>query len=565
MIDLPAFRSLLHDHRWYARTFLRIKDKGGNIQRLEYNVAQERVSEVWDRLEAEGKPVRLIILKARREGISTYVAGRFVHRAATRKGRSALVIAHEEKKSAAKIFDIYKLMYDQLPPKVLLDDGKTVQVKPKKRYSNKRELVFDDLLSDITVASAGGDKGKDKSNKSGGTGRGGTYQMLHASEYAFWPAASETALALFNTVDKQRGTVVIIESTANGVGDDFHRRWLEAKAGRSSYVPIFLSWLDFPAYRSPVPAGGLGPLDDEEKRLQAKYNATDEQLQWRRETIADECKTADMFRQEYPSDDEEAFLVSGRPFFDRQSVIDMRDKHQRPPIAVGNLVERDGKIEFVENPGGYVSIWAWPRKDGRYCIGADVAEGLEKGDYSDARVMDRDKGEMVATWHGHIDPDLYGAELTRLGRFFFNAWLGVEVNNHGLTTNKAVLREGYRRLYERQRLDEEDPQDTEKLGWKTDTLTRPVMLDDLEQAIREGTITDHDERAISEYLTFVRNAKGKPEAQEGCFDDLVVAGAITLQMHQLCPLPRIISDEERRRRERERRLATQPRNRRTGY
>src|SRR5690606_19615733 len=150
----------------------------------------------------------------------------------------------------------------------------------------------------------------------------------------------------------------------------------------------------------------------------------------------------------------------------------------------------------------------------RYAIGVDVAEGLEHGDYSCAQVIDREDMEQVAEWHGHIDPDLLAIEVVRLARWYNNAWLGVEANNHGLTTNKAAARLRYPRIMRRHtHLDEPDRnvEETERLGWLTDARTRPVMLDDLAQLVREHRILMRGRGMVSECMTFARNAKGKPE------------------------------------------------------
>jgi hypothetical protein len=582
MTSLERYKARLRDHRWYAKTFERIRTKGGGLVPFQYNKAQEALGEVWDQLEREGKPVRIIVLKARREGVSTYVAGRFMHKLCTKRYLSALVIAHEDK-STDKLFKIYKLMYEQLPTAVQLTDGTRVRVRPKKRYSTKRELDFQDLNSDIIIATAGSDKGKQKQGKRGsGTGRGATLHLLHVSEVAFYPSGKQTLVALLQTVDKSPSTAVILESTANGVGDEFHGRWLDAKAGKSDYVPLFLSWLTFPEYRSPAPSEGLGQLDTEEKRLKEQFGATDEQLQWRRETIRNECGGDPVqFRQEYPADDQEAFLVGGHPFFDYPSVVRARDKHEKPPAFVGRLeYVKDGrgqlttKVEFIPDPGGYLWVWAKPKPYGAYCVGGDVAEGKEvetekiseKYDFCCAHVLDRDTCEQAAEWHGRVDPDTFGDEMVKLGRWYNEAWIAPEVNKHGITTARRIVTLRYSRLYRRKApLDEAYPDTTEKLGWWTGPQNRPLMLDDLHRGVREDTHIIHSSRLIGEMFTFVRDATGKPAAQEGCHDDTVMAAAITIQLHQLCPMTRPEDPKVLAERKRHAEQAARQRDKYTGY
>jgi hypothetical protein len=557
MTPLEAFYVQLHDHAWYARNCVWIKTKDGRLVNLNYNPAQAKLFEVWDRLNAEGKPVRIIVLKARREGISTGVAGRFTHDVGTTKNLNGQVIAHDTE-STDFIFAIYKLMYDELTPGTVLEDGTKVQIKPKAKYSSRRELVFEALRSQLQVQTAGADKGKGTAKKASGRGRGKTLHRLHISELSQWPSAKETLVSLLQTVADVPGTVVVIESTANGVGDEFHKRWLDAKAGKSDYVPVFLSWLDFPEYRAPVPPEGLGALDAEEIRLKDEFNATDEQLQWRRRILRNECGgDPEQFKQEYPADDQEAFLVSGHPFFNRKALAKAR-KDQKSPQWVGRLDVKDGKVEFIQDSTGYLRVWAKPKPTGCYTVGADTAEGLATGDYSAGEVYDRDTGEQAAEWYGHIDPDLFGVELARLARWYNNAWLGPEVNKDGLTTCLAVVRERYARLFERERLDEREPEPTEKIGWLTNGQTRPVMLNDMEELVREGQLVMHSETLQSECWSFVRDEKGRPGAQEGCHDDTVMAMAIAIQLHKLCPMSRPVTPEEQARRRREAERARRP-------
>ncbi len=573
MIGLAEFKRLLHDHRWYASTFLRITTKAGDLARLEYNTAQDRVNAVWDDLEAQGKPVRIIILKARQEGITTNVAGRIYHRCATSKHQNGRVVAHLAD-ATDEIFQIYQRYHDSLPAEVILEDGVHVQVRPRTKYSNRKELVFADLDSQIQVQTAGADKGagnKKGGAKGAGGGRGGMTHYLHLSEFAFWPAQKESFIALSQRVPNLPGTAIIIESTANGVGDLFYNMWQDAVAGRSDFTPIFLGW-QFPEYSSPVPAGGLGDLDEREKQLRETNKATDEQIQWRRETIRNKCGgDVSQFDQEYPTVPEDAFLTSGRPYFNREAVIRIRNAHQKPPAFVGRL-EWDKQagpkaVKFIEDPGGYLAVWAKPKPLGRYAIGGDTAEGKASGDYSAGEVIDRDTLEQVAEWWGHMDPDQFGEELEKLGYWYNKAWIGPEINKDGIKTARVLADHNYPRLYKREVLDLEEPTETDKLGWYTGPQSRPLMLADMEEQIREDSLAIHSQGLISECLVFVRDDTGKPAAQEGCNDDRVMAMAIAIQMNQLCPASKPISAEERRKREADRRrvIDKATRNKRTGY
>jgi hypothetical protein len=536
--EREKIKKILKNHRLYATNFLKIKTKAGELKPLVYNKPQEELDRIWQNQAEQGKPVRLLVLKARQEGISTYTQSRGYHQAATKRNQNIKIVAHEDE-STDNLFKMAKTFHENVPQVV---EGKedTYQIRPKEKYSNRKELIFESTGSQITMKTAG----KDTQTSGSGVGRSQTIHFLHGSEVAFWSAAKQTLTALLQTVPDLPDTVVVLESTANGVGDYFYTLWDKAKKGEIDFIPVFLPWFIHDEYEIPLePGESLEPYDDEESSLKERFNLSDAKLKWRRQTIKSKCQgDVEQFHQEYPSDDQEAFIVSGRPFFDQTKILEIKTKHQKPPIKRGYLEwvnpdDKRGDVTFIEDPKGYISIWSEPKPLGCYCIGADVAEGLEKGDYSTCDVLDRDTFEQAAQWHGHIDPDMFGEELVKLAIYYNRCWIGPEINNHGLTTAKAIVRLRYPRLYMRKTLDEREPDLTDKLGWRTDTQTRPIMLDDYKKAMRDGLII-HSERTISECLTFVRNSKGKPEAQGDCYDDTVLAGAITIQMHKLCPMTR---------------------------
>jgi hypothetical protein len=191
-----------------------------------------------------------------------------------------------------------------------------------------------------------------------------------------------------------------------------------------------------------------------------------------------------------------------------------------------------------ENSDGYVRMWVPPKLGRRYVIGADVAEGLEKGDFSCGHVYDRADMSLCAEWHGHIDPDLFGDQLAMLGNLYNRALIGVEDNNHGGTTNRALRRLGYPHLFYRQELDDRGARRVQKLGWRTDTASRPIMIDDLAGLIRDG-FSCPSKQTIEEMMSFVVKPDGKAEAEEDCFDDRIIASAIAVQVHKTGSLERI--------------------------
>lgn len=532
------YHKLRNDKKWYIENFLKIRDKSAQIIPFKLNKAQNIVLGHIMKDEKEGKPKRYIVLKARQMGLSTLFEALIFHDTITHENKNSLIIAHEEQAST-NLFNMSKLYYECLPD----------VLKPMKKYANGKVLSFENptnddkekaqnpgLRSKISIATAG----------AGEVGRSSTIHNLHASEVAFFPDAKTTMLGLLQAVPDQPNTLVVLESTANGVGDWFHEMWLKAERGENEFTPIFLPWFIQPEYTRPFRSEAekeqfiaevstvTRNANGEEVRtyeweLKEKFGLTWEQLNWRRWTIANKCQGDEMlFMQEYPSTPQEAFISSGRPKFSIQAL----KKYQtitKEPIRRGYLYAKDGRIEFVDDPKGYISIWKEPEPDMYYCIGADVAEGLAHGDYSAALVGDQNF-DIVAKWHGHIDPDLFGVELIKLAKYYNDAYLGVESNNHGLTTLSTIKKEEYWNLFFTKTYDKISDTVTQKLGWQTNARTKPLMIDKLAEFVREHYLGIYDDAIISEMFTYVIEDNGKTNAQPGCHDDLVMACAILLQL-----------------------------------
>jgi hypothetical protein len=354
-------------------------------------------------------------------------------------------------------------------------------------------------------------------------------------------------LGLLQSVPDQPNTMVVLESTANGVGDWFHDMWQKAEKGENDYTPIFLPWFIQPEYtrsfftdnerKAFVDGIDLITRDNSgndvhtyEYEIMQKHNLTYEQLNWRKHILKNKCEGDEMlFMQEYPCTPEEAFISSGRPKF---SIPVLRKYQTRTskPIRTGYLYEKeDGTLEFVDDPKGYIAIWKEPDPEIAYAVGADVAEGLATGDFSCGYVGDSEF-DIVARWYGHIDADLFGDELVKLGRYYNGAYLGVENNNHGLTTLKAIERKEYWNVYYSKTFEKTGDSPTQKLGWSTNVRTKPLMIDKLAEFIREQYLGIPDDLLISEAFTYVIEDNGKTNGQTGCHDDTVMATAVLLQL-----------------------------------
>ncbi len=189
------------------------------------------------------------------------------------------------------------------------------------------------------------------------------------------------------------------------------------------------------------------------------------------------------------------------------------------------------QVRLEENDRGFLRIWKPPKMTGRYVLGVDVAEGLELGDFSCGHVYDWENLDMVAEWHGHIEPDLFGIELGKLGKIYNNALIGVEANKDN-TVNVRLRNDGYPHLFYRRDMESRtNRRGASKLGWLTTSVTKPVMIDTLASAINDGADIPSKE-TVSEMMTFVYHNDGSLGAQSGTFDDRVIASAIAIEIRK---------------------------------
>lgn len=289
--ELEARIRLRDDLLFYAKHCLQIRGKE-SIQNFELNKAQRYVHDILEKQRKETGKVRAIILKGRQQGVSTYVEARFMWKVTHSKGARAFILTHEETASQ-NLFEMAKRYYDNLPP----------QIKPSLSASNAKDLHFDLLDSGYKIGTAG--------NKS--VGRSQTNQFFHGSEVAFWPNAAEHAKGILQTVPNSKGTEVIYESTANGVGNFFHEQWKLAESGESDFIAIFVPWHWQDEYKEKAPDNFA--RTEEEDQLIEVYGLDNDQLQWRRKKIielsAGGIDGERSFKQEYPLNAVEAFQVSG--------------------------------------------------------------------------------------------------------------------------------------------------------------------------------------------------------------------------------------------------------------
>jgi hypothetical protein len=293
---------LRDDFIHYAAKCLKIRSESGSIEPLVLNRTQLHIHNELERQKGATGKVRALILKGRQQGCSTYVGARFYHKTSHAFGVQAFILTHALDATS----NLYKMAqrYHANTPEV---------VRPKVSTNNSKELIFGLLDSGYKVGTA--------ENKS--VGRSSTIQMFHGSEVAFWSNCEEHAKGILQAIPEAPGTEVILESTANGVGNYFHQAWQKAEAGLSEYIPIFCPWYWKETYVR-TPPEGFTPTP-EELDLIEQYGLSDEQLCWRRNKIVELSINGidgeKSFKQEYPNNATEAFQISGEDSFIDSSVV----------------------------------------------------------------------------------------------------------------------------------------------------------------------------------------------------------------------------------------------------
>lgn len=507
----------IHDFGWY-RQHLYIQDRlTHDLVPLQPSPIQRAVRRQILDDEAAGKPSRIIVLKARREGVSTIVQATFAHRAFTRTNVKAYTIAHEAD-AASILHGMTEGMYDNLPR----------ALKPPKTAGNLGKRLRLANGADLRTETA----------KDIHAGRSGAATLLHCSEVGMWEHGDEVLRSMLSTVPNAPGTVVVLESTAQGVGNTFHRRWISAEKGDSGYTPLFFSWLEDPVYAiHGVEDSDLGPLDDEEEALRVTLDATPAQLAWRRQIIRTEFDgDLDGFHQEYPSTPTEAFITSGRQFFGAQYIARFHPQEAKRARLRGTW-KKGGWISAERDDTGPLHIFAPPAKDHRYVIFIDpagtvgelraqtFADPRDISDFTCMWVVDCMTMETAAVWHDRYDIGKIGEEAAKLGKIYHNATICPEMNaGYGLLIVETLRNLGYSAIHRDRERTTYGRETKSAYGWMTTVITRPLMLETLRDVLREAPEALRYEGLRDEMQTFIIG-KARPEAAPGTHDDTVFAAA----------------------------------------
>lgn len=492
---MPTIEDVLADFPAYSQHFLKISDKRQVLRPLVFNPVQRKLWAAKQHAYAQGRPRRFIILKARREGITTFEMAHSFWTLANNANQRIIMLGHEDKQTET-MFRIATLFYDRLPE----------DVRPKRlTAANKRDMNFTILHSLMTIATAG----------SRGAGRGDTLSKFHWAEVA-WSCNGDNQMQrtlLSGLSEAASHGEAVLESTPNGVGDMFHEKFKDAMAGKGDWTALFFTWWDDPTYTVRLNMDQAqevrATLTEEEVALAQAHRLTLGQIAWRRKQM-DELGR--LFPQEYPEDPELCFLASGSCYFSKEFINKL--------LAATPEHAETGLVKFKEPEPGH-----------KYVVGADSSEGIEGGDYAVAKVIDATTEEEMALFRDHRKPEDFAFELVELAKLYNNALIVPEKNNHGHSTiNTLVNVLGWENVYHYLDYDPVLRKSVPRTGWDTNGKTRPVMLSALREHVEKGWLKVHDRVLLGECRMFGPNdTTGKIEALAGGHDDDIIATACAIQ------------------------------------
>lgn len=597
-IDICEIR-IEYDVEYYFAEYETIEDGiSGQLIPFVMNRAQRKFHEIVMSDIDNFRPVRITTLKARQHGISTYIQMLFSWIQKIKKTRwNSVVVAHVN--DAAKNI---RSMYTRSMETMMPIGGVQYKISPFDQTLNIKEIK--ERSCRITVGSA----------EKPDSVRSQNPKLAHFSELAFYPDTEQkktSALlsSIIGTLKLTAWTVVIYESTANGLGDYFETEYSRAKRGESAYTAVFLAWFYNPLYSESIIDDYYGFSGKKVKGTvkdfiktwnQYEWNlfnshkeVTIEKINWYRAKNGEMSSPADM-KQEFPSDDIEAFQDSGKPVF-RSEEIEALRADCKAPIAVGTLqgdatphianVEPSKRpqiltnIEFVEDneaTGAYnssdvkyklrktqnkLAIWRYPstlKVRHRYVVTFDPQKGItDNADWGVIFVLDRlpmmsgEKPEVVAQFRGHIDKDISIWIAAQISKYYNDALLVIESNTYDSDVKEDdaelifdTIKSHYSNLYTRTPADKVREGFPLKWGFNTNRSTKPMIISNFVSIVREQGYVERDEEALNEARTYEQKKNGSYGAKEGRHDDIIMTRMIGVYVAYTMPVPVLIETDD---------------------
>lgn len=538
----------------WLETYAKIADKSGNIIRPRANPLQKAISDIIDWCEEVQRPIRIIVLKPRQKGCSTISTGA-LFRFLKLKQRRAAIIGSGYKQSA----NLLKILKTYANNDDWAVGGRCKVLKDNAKFSNGSEV--DRLTANDPEA-----------------GRSGTYQVLVATEVARWAEqgvanAAEVLSGLLKTIGYEPDTFVILETTAAGAYGDYYDRYQkavtleEAKAGKPGYIKVFMPWFVFEdSKRDPATEQiySVEDLTETEREYMVEWELDLERMAWFRWALREECNgDFDRFQQDYPSDEESAFLKSGRARFSAAGMKWQRKEVVKWTKTSGIISEHDNRVVWL--PCGEKEAtwtrWEEPRLHRRYLVSVDTMTGATQNGGNDpdshsVKVLRAGYVDGAGRWNHHAvvcslnlyddgirrgnwwDIDVLTQHVLWVSQYYGDCLIVPEVNmDRGMI---ELLKLEGAHIYQRQLFNKRTNEWQDAYGWNTTPRTRPMMIENLAMHIREAPkgvqgkgVHLNCPDLIRECEAFIRKENGREEAAQGAHDDQVLACAIGLQVIDL--------------------------------
>ena len=467
--------------------------------------------------------ISLLVLKGRQQGFTTVVTAYQLSCSLLNRNFQGFTLADKSDNSEAIFQNKAKFPYSQLPD----------CLKPTEKFNNRRQLLFEKINSSWAVDTATKDVGRSR-----------TVNFFHGSECAFWKdgiAPIQGALGEAFT----KNCIKIYESTANGY-NDYQKMW-----DSGVHINCFYEWWKTREYRISFRNDEL--MHDFLHEIDSKKGWIWERLRWLRDDVGLEAEQLywywnkyekyldkDLIKQEYPCTPQEAFLLSGKNVFDTQIILNRLSRLPKP-IKTGYFIyDYDGlritNIRWVNDKDGYIKLYALPNQLNYtgFALGGDTAG--EGSDWFVGDMVDAKTGQQVAKLRHQFDADQYTRQMYCLGRYYRDALIGIEANFDSYPI-RELQRLGYPNQYTRLAQDTYTGKTEKRFGFKTTKLTRPTIISQLVELVREHCDTICDKETLEELLTIVRNEKGRIEAPEGGHDDQMMSLAIAHEIKSQVIIP----------------------------
>lgn len=550
MFEALSLLRIKHDFEYWAAISIKIKHKetAKNVW-FTLNRGQRRLLKSFEKQRQKGVPIRTFLVKARQWGGSTLTQFYATWLQTVLKENWNSCIIGDIERQALTIRGMYANAATLYPEKI-----GSLTMKP---YQGSKDKQIEESGSIISVGSMQKPEAL----------RSQDLKIAHFSEVASFKktegkSPKDLIQSIKTSVPYIADTMIVEESTAKGIGNYFHTSYKRSRDKESNYDLVFVSWFDIE--RNQIDIGDKTKKTNFIKSITEyewwmwSLGATLEGIKWYRTILKTELLGDEWaMKSENPSTAEEAFQSTGHRVFAPSIVIQAR-LNTMPHIAEGVLYAdaQKGKdclknISFEKSKNGHLRIWAFPDKSinvkNRYVVSVDIG-GVSKGsDWSIIRVIDKywmlDGGvpEVIATLKVHIDQDILAWMAVQVATWYNNALVVIENNSlrkdqntegNGFLTILNEVAEVYENLYLSSKQDVAKQGIPVKYGFHTNTVTKPLVINNHKAAMRDDGYIERDERALDEADMFEHKPDGSMGAVDGAHDDIEMSTAIGLWVAQ---------------------------------